>query len=181
MGKVKKNSEKNSNIETKKASAVVKQPGVLGKSVCIKKKSKREKFSQKRKNLRLKLASSERAGGAGQKNKKRRRKPKAKGTVDIKSLKDALPSLESLVKFRSAPIKTGVPEYDNKTEPSNRTKRLSKKAQKIKRITSNNEQHVARLNKLQFMMQDRMFKENPRQIIAEHIENTRRLEDEMDD
>ncbi|GAB0097030.1 hypothetical protein DMENIID0001_126220 [Sergentomyia squamirostris] len=181
MGKVKKNSGKISENDRKTQKQTDKSTGVLNSSVRIKKKSKREKFSQKRKNLRLKIASKSLSGDSTKKNKRRRKKVKSQTLGDVTTLKDALPSLESLIKFRSVPIKTGVPEYDNgKKEPSNRSKRLSRKAQKIKGIAASNSKRVARIKQLENLMQDRMFQQNPRQIIAEHIKNTRKLEDEMD-
>ncbi|XP_055688573.1 uncharacterized protein LOC129793051 [Lutzomyia longipalpis] len=121
------------------------------------------------------------SGGTGGK-KKKRRKPKAKVPVvgTLKDLRDALPSLESLIKFRSSvgELKTGIPEYDNKSEPSKRFQKLSRKAQKTKRAAKVNSEHVARMNQLQTLMQDKMFKQNPRQVIAEHIRNTRKMEDD---
>ncbi|XP_059612591.1 uncharacterized protein LOC132259063 [Phlebotomus argentipes] len=180
MGKVRKVSDKSSGSAEKGSAGGPEKAGVLTKSVGIKKKSKREKFSQKRKNLRLRLNAAA-PGEAKKAPKKRKRKPKVKVGLDFKSLKDALPSLESLVKFRSAEIKTGVPEYDKKTEPSNRFKKLSKKAQKAKRISSASAKNVARMGQLEQLMQDRTFRENPRLVIAEHVRNTRKLEDEMED
>lgn len=100
----------------------------------------------------------------------------------MSAIKDALPSLDGLLKFKGADIKSGIPEYDS-IEVTKNGKEMAKKdskakkpknkfEQKEKRISKQSHENNKRYDYLQKLMNDKTFRSNPRKVIAEHIKNT---------
>lgn len=145
---------------------------------------KHVKMAEKKKKLAQKFELMLKDQQDAVKAKKVERANKKIGSVaTMGAIKDALPSLDSLLKFKGAEIKTGVPEYDSikvvgtsKTTAKKEKKKLEKQnkfALKEKRITKQSKEMTQRYDYLHKLMNDKGFRKNPRQVIAEHIKNTK--------
>lgn len=141
---------------------------------------KHVKLAEKKKNLALKFELMLKDQKEERRQKKVERANKKIGSVaTLGAIKDALPSLDSLLKFKGADLKTGVPEYDSikvvKGKQKEKKKRKDNKfTLKEKRITKQSRELSQRYDHLHKLMNDTTFRKNPRQVIAEHIQNTKR-------
>lgn len=144
---------------------------------------KHVKLAEKKKKLAQKFELMLKDDREAKRVKKVERINKKIGSVaTMGAIKDALPSLDSLLKFKGTDIKTGIPQYDsipikgakktNKKRDSRR-KDDNKFALKEKRISKQSQDQVKRYEYLQKLMSDDTFRKNPRQVIAEHIKNTK--------
>lgn len=152
---------------------------------------KHEKVAERKEKLRMKFELMIKAQKEAQKEKKLVRANKRLGSVaSMGAIKDALPSLDSLLKFKGSEIKTGIPEYDSirvaggKKQSGVGQKRKEKAANnkfalKEKRISKESKEQSKRYDYLQKLMNDKGFRADPRKVIAEHIRNTK-LEQEAE-
>ncbi|XP_065074156.1 ribosome biogenesis protein SLX9 homolog [Ochlerotatus camptorhynchus] len=102
-------------------------------------------------------------------DKQKKKREKTAVTGDMKPLLDALPSLDSLFKLKSADaIKTGVPKYDKKAAPK------TKQQLNVERLKKKRVEFLARCQKINQVLKSKKFKKNPKKMIAEHIRNTRK-------
>ncbi|KAM7356862.1 uncharacterized protein ACRADG_002451 [Cochliomyia hominivorax] len=183
MGKINKNNLKakllgNKSPKQKQAAkgtktdvnSIHKDKILLHKSITPKKiTTKREKYRQKRKNLLNKFSLIKK-----QQKVERARRNREKTAVigDLKPLKDALPSLEDILKLSKDKdqLKTGVKEFDEISEE----KSLNLK-QKIKK---KKEKFIKQVKSFQAILKDPEFKKNPREAIRYHIQYTHGLVDQ---
>lgn len=188
MGKINKNNPKTKLIDNtpkKKLGTIAKSKDVIKKKEALKtdkskllltktitpKKttSKKEKFRQKHTKLMNKFTLIKK-----QQKEERARKNREKTAVigDLKPLKDALPSLDDILKLSKEKdhIKTGVKEFDDAAEKKN----LNTK-QKLKK---KKEKFMKQVNTFHTILQDPEFKKNPREAIRYHIQYTHGLIDE---
>lgn len=150
---------------------------------------KHVKLAEKKQKLAQKFELMLKEQKEEQRQKKVERANKKIGSVaTLGAIKDALPSLDSLLKFKGADLKTGVPEYDSikvgkgkqKQQPGSGKKKNKGKPSdnkftlKEKRITKQSKENTQRYDHLHKLMNDATFRKNPRQVIAEHIQNTKR-------
>lgn len=146
---------------------------------------KHVKMAEKKKKLAMKFELMLKDQQEAQKKLKVEKANKKIGSVaTMGAIKDALPSLDSLLKFKGADIKTGIPEYDSiKVKGKDAAKGAGKKgkgkeitnkfALKEQRITKQKKEMTNRYDYLQKLMNDKVFRKNPRQVIAEHIKNSK--------
>lgn len=119
-----------------------------------------------------------------QKLKKEKLNKKCGVVGKMGALKDALPSLDDLLKLKPTEIKTGVPQYEDiKVQSQNKAKqkvvslKINKKSMKEKRLAAADEGLAKRYDHLHKLMNDKSFRRNPRTVIANHIKNTRLMEE----
>ncbi|XP_053688288.1 ribosome biogenesis protein SLX9 homolog [Sabethes cyaneus] len=123
-------------------------------------KKDKKKFRKEELLTKIKLTQT-----AFKEDKEKRKREKTVVTGDLRPLLDALPSLDSLIKLKSANVvKTGVPEYDQNISKKKRPARLHKKRANI----------VKQFNKMNQVLNSKQFKRNPKKMIAEYIRNTRK-------
>lgn len=148
---------------------------------------KHVKLAEKKKKLALKFEMMLEEQKEVRKLKKVERANKKLGSVaTMGAIKDALPSLDGLLKFKKGDIKTGIPDYEaikvtgGKLGPKakHKDRRETKTTIRDKKIAKESQEQTKRYDYLQKLMNDAVFKKNPRQVIAEHIKNTRLLEQE---
>lgn len=146
---------------------------------------KHVKIAEKKKKLAMKFELMLKDQQEAQKKLKVEKANKKIGSVaTMGAIKDALPSLDSLLKFKGSDIKTGIPEYDSiKVKGKDAAKGAGKKgkgkeitnkfALKEQRISKQKKEMTNRYDYLQKLMNDKVFRKNPRQVIAEHIKNSK--------
>lgn len=144
---------------------------LLNKTITPKKiTSKKEKHRQKHKNLMNKFTLVRK-----QQKEEKARKNREKTAVigDLKPLKDALPSLDDILKLSKEKdqLKTGVKEFDANADEE---KHLRTK-QKIKK---KREKFLKQVKSFQSILKDPEFKKNPREAIRYHIQYTHGLIEE---
>lgn len=160
-----------------------------GPPTAPKHQKKHEKVAERKQKLRMKFELMIKEQKQAQKEKKLVRANKKLGSVaTMGAIKDALPSLDSLLKFKGSEIKTGIPEYDSiqvaaggktgkkKTGVGEKRKEKAannKFALKEKRISKEAKEQSKRYDYLQKLMNDKGFRADPRKVIAEHIKNTK--------
>lgn len=140
--------------------------------------NKKDKIRQRRENLLKKIDAVQQAKKESKLKLKRQKTPII---GDLHPLKDALPSLESLLKLKPNPgaMKTGIAKIDaqvkQKQNLANAGNKLSKKQRKemkkqnLKKLAK---EYKQRYNNLQKVFADETFKKNPRDAIATHIKLT---------
>lgn len=154
----------------------------LVKIVKEKPANKKDKIRQRREQLLKKLDTLEHAKRKTKEKTIKRRKTAIVG--DLNSLKDALPSLDSLLKLKPNPqnIKTGITKIDSKLTPNaalpqlqitsmgisklSRKQKKELKNQKLKKLAK---EYNQRFNSFQKVLDNENFKKNPRDVIATHI------------
>lgn len=140
---------------------------------------KHVKIAEKKKKLAMKFELMLKDQQEAQKKLKVEKANKKIGSVaTMGAIKDALPSLDSLLKFKGSDIKTGIPEYDSikvkGKDAGKKGKEITNKfALKEQRITKQKKEMTNRYDYLQKLMNDKVFRKNPRQVIAEHIKNSK--------
>lgn len=147
---------------------------------------KHVKIAERKKKLAQKFELMLKDQQEAQKLKKVERANKKIGSVaTMGAIRDALPSLDSLLKFKGSDLKTGIPEYDSikvnaatKGKKSSKEKRGGKEttnkfAIKEQRISKQSKEVTKRYDYLQKLMNDKVFRKNPRQVISEHIKNSK--------
>lgn len=153
-------------ISTKKMTKIKDKPSELSEASTqsLRRISKKEKYIQKRSNLMNKFVLLKR-----QQKEERNRKNREKTAIigDLKPLKDALPSLNEVLKLskETAYLKTGIHELGDviKTgERLNQKKKLKRKKEKF----------IRQINSYQKLLKDVDFKKNPREAIRYHIKYT---------
>lgn len=157
-------------LKKKDAAKTDKSILLLNKTITPKKTtSKKEKFRQKHSNLMNKFKLIKK-----QQKEERARKNREKTAVigDLKPLKDALPSLDEVLKLSKEKnqLKTGVKEFDEETENKNLNPKQKLKKKKDK--------FMKQVNTFQTILKDPEFKKNPREAIRYHIQYTHGLLDE---
>lgn len=171
--------------KAKKQKRVSEENAATTPSTPVVHQKKHVKMAEKKKKLALKFELMLKEQKETQRLKKVEKANKKIGSVaTLGALKDALPSLDSLFKFKGSQIKTGIPEYDSiKVAKGTEEKKEKKKGQgkeknnkfalKEKRISKQSKEQTQRYEYLQKLMNDKGFRNNPRQVIAEHIKNTK--------
>ncbi|XP_061398426.1 ribosome biogenesis protein SLX9 homolog [Musca vetustissima] len=142
--------------------AAEKRKGLLKNTI-----SKKEKFSQKRHKLLNKFALLKQQQ---KEDAERRRREKTAIVGDLKVLKDALPSLEEIMKLskEKSHLKTGIQAVD---ATSKDPKQLSTK----KKIKTKKEKFARQVKAFEKLLKDPDFKRNPREAIRYHIKYTHGL------
>lgn len=150
-------------------------------------KKKHVKLAEKKKKLAQKFEMMLKEQQDEKKQKKVDRANRKIGSVaNMGAIKDALPSLDSLLKFKaSGDIKSGLPEYDaiklkkgqSAKVAKGKEKKINKFAKKEQRISKETKEINSRCDYLKKLMNDKGFRSNPRKVIAEHIKNTLEMEE----
>lgn len=154
-------------------------PNIIKLSSKEKPVNKKDKIRQRRENLLKKIDAVQQAKNEVKLKLKRQKTPII---GDLHPLKDALPSLDSLLKLKPNPeaIKTGILKIDQQVKrkqnlPNVGTTKLSKKARKemkkqnLKKLAK---EYKQRYNNFQKVLIDESFVKNPREAIAMHIKLT---------
>lgn len=140
-------------------------------SVMKKTISKKEKRANKRKKFTSKIDLIKQQRSTIDQNKKMKKKKKQENRAPVcslKTLKDALPSLDELFKFKSSEIKTGIAEYD---KPKTKCQIKKENQQKKRR------EMLGRLKRYTELLKDPDYIKNPRETIVNHIKFSRDLSD----
>uniref|UniRef100_A0A1I8PCY5 Ribosome biogenesis protein slx9-like n=1 Tax=Stomoxys calcitrans TaxID=35570 RepID=A0A1I8PCY5_STOCA len=165
MGKVNKKAKIKSDSKIKFNNSKIEKKLQLDNEKSTTIKSKKEKYIQKRSKLVNKV------GLYKQLQKEEANRRKAFSLVgDLKPLKDALPSLDEIIKLSKEDkdhLKTGIQEFDNGAKGQ---KCSSKRKLKLRR-----EQFVRQVTSYQKVLNDPDFIKNPRDIISYHIKYTHGL------
>lgn len=148
---------------------------------------KHVKQAEKKKKLALKFEMMLKEEKEAKKLIKVEKANKKIGSVaTMGAIKDALPSLDGLLKFKKGDIKSGIPDYESikikgkKGGKERKQKKETKTAIKDKKIAKESQEQTKRYDYLQKLMNDATFKKNPRQVIAEHIKNTKLLAEQKE-
>lgn len=163
-----------------------KDNGATGPSTTPVHQKKHVKLAEKKKKLALKFEMMLEEQKKARKLQKVEKANKKIGSVaTMGAIKDALPSLDGLLKFKNGDIKTGIPNYESikvkgkkSGKKTNKDRKETKTAIKDKRIAKESQEQTKRYDYLQKLMNDAVFRKNPRQVIADHIKNTKLLEQE---
>jgi len=132
--------------------------------------SKKEKIRNRHLNFKKKIEEIQKAN---EETIKRKKREKTKIVGDLQPLKDSLASVESLLKYKEKGIqKTGVPQFDKQIAQSTTQKPESNKFKNKKKTD-----YGDRLKYFNLLITDTHFKNNPRQVITEHVRNTRLMEE----
>lgn len=97
----------------------------------------------------------------------------------LPSLDDALPSLNTLFRLKSKDLKTGVPKFDARAKKAAARAAAKesgepvepRKLSKTTKTLNKKNEFMQRYNYFQKLSADKMFKTNPRAVIAAHIRN----------
>lgn len=131
--------------------------------------NKKEKLKIKKKDLLKKIHEIKKLEKEEIARKKRE---KTVITGDLNPLKDALPSLDELLKLKPIEIKTGFEKNQNSNQNNDDTKKLSK----TKKIKKRKKEFMNRYNCFQTLLKDPDYKSNPRETIAFHIRHINNIE-----
>lgn len=143
-------------------------PGKVKKlrKTAISRLNKKEKVKFRKEEILKKVELTQKAF---KEDKLKKKREKTAVTGDMRPLLDALPSLDSLFKMKSADtIKTGVPKYDKKVVPK------TKQQLKVERLKKKKVDFLARCQKVNQVLKSKKYRKNPKKMIAEHIRNTRK-------
>uniref|UniRef100_A0A1L8EBT5 Ribosome biogenesis protein SLX9 n=2 Tax=Haematobia irritans TaxID=7368 RepID=A0A1L8EBT5_HAEIR len=128
-------------------------------------KNKKEKYIQKR----LKLVNKVSLFKSLQNEERKRRKNMAI-IGDLKPLRDALPSLDEVLKMTTGEkqnLKTGIKEFDLTTKEGKKTAKNN--------VKRNREKFIRQVTSYQNLLKDPDFRKNPRDAIRYHIRYTHGL------
>ncbi|EAT36988.1 AAEL010970-PA [Aedes aegypti] len=156
------------NVQPEPANNEPKDAGKVKKlrKTTISRLNKKEKIKFRKDEMLKKVELTQKAF---KEDKLKKKREKTAVTGDMRPLLDALPSLDSLFKMKSADtIKTGVPKYDKKAIPK------TKQQLKVERLKKKKVDFLARCQKVNQVLKSKKFKKNPKKMIAEHIRNTRK-------
>lgn len=136
------------------------------RKIAISRLNKKDKFKFRKEEVLKKIELTQKAF---QEDKQKKKREKTAVTGDMRPLLDALPSLDSLFKLKSADaIKTGVPKYDKKAAPK------TKQQLRGERLKKKRAEFLKRCQKVNQVLKSKKFKKDPKKMIAEHIRNTRK-------
>ena len=128
---------------------------------------KKDKIKLKKEEVLKKIELTQ---DAFKEDKLRKKREKTVITGDIRTLLDALPSLDSLFTIAKHTNKTGVPQFDKKPRSK------SKKQVKKEGIAKKTKDYKSRTSHFRKILKSEKFQQNPRKLIAEQIKKRRQQE-----